>query len=597
MNKVKVNINEGVLADLTEHYTKANLQQGFYPYVKKVLSLVLLPQDLTRLLEKKQKSIQDLVSLTALVLCEKELFTSFFYLLPPDVQKLLGKMVWEEGLLHEDLIKERYGIEFVNESGTGRLKQREIKPEYQVLAIKEKYDWRLGRQFFIGLTPGIKATLADYFDKPEGYYLKSLPQVSEDLMRFNAEEAIFQELPRIMAYASQDNIKLSVSGLPIQSTFNKMRKTLGIKEFYEDQPKPFNVLRSSLLATLLTQYETYRVEASPLKTLQGIFNFFESKFYPLNLLTYLKGLNKVDDDYKIPVGGALMSILKDFPDKGWVDVDNILQYARYRSLPLQPAVAYVFSGFLSVKMEDMDGYRGTVPVSYYYQDLVHKPMLKAIFWLFAAFGLVEIAYDEPELEEGFYDEGIFDEDEPELSTPYDELYFVRLTPLGAYITGKQKEYSLPQTAERTPIQLLDDSLHILSEKPDETLDVLLDHYTVKTGPSRYRTDFKIFMKGVRNGQELEDKIDLFRQTVSKELPANWEAFFRTLRLKCDPLKSIGEHSAYQLSQEDQELMHLVAKDPVLKKLIIKAEGLIILVMKKNAGKFKSRLKEFGYLLE
>ena len=55
--------------------------------------------------------------------------------------------------------------------------------------------------------------------------------------------------------------------------------------------------------------------------------------------------------------------------------------------------------------------------------------------------------------------------------------------------------------------------------------------------------------------------------------------------------------AYQLSQNDKEMIHLVAKDPVLKQLVIKAEGLIIIVMKKDQAKFKNRLKEFGYLLE
>ena len=105
------------------------------------------------------------------------------------------------------------------------------------------------------------------------------------------------------------------------------------------------------------------------------------------------------------------------------------------------------------------------------------------------------------------------------------------------------------------------------------------------------------MKGVGNADDLEAKISLFRQTVSSEQPPNWQAFFNTLKLKCDPLRGIEPHMAYQLSREDQEMIHLVAKDPVLKKLTIKAEGLIILVMKKDLTKFKNRLKEFGYLLE
>jgi len=41
---------------------------------------------------------------------------------------------------------------------------------------------------------------------------------------------------------------------------------------------------------------------------------------------------------------------------------------------------------------------------------------------------------------------------------------------------------------------------------------------------------------------------------------------------------------------------LIVQDPVIKKLVLKAELFHILVSKENLSKFKSRMKELGYLV-
>lgn len=286
-----------------------------------------------------------------------------------------------------------------------------------------------------------------------------------------------------------------------------------------------------------------------------------------------------------------MDILREFPEGGgWVSMDNIYSFSSFRSLNLKPADDYSLSRYVYFPFERNGYARKEQITAHNYHRLIRKPLLQAGFFLFAAFGLVDAAFEEPKEDDDR-------EGDKQLTPYYHTLRYIRLTSLGAFLCGRTKEYVPPKTEQKAEIQLLDDSLNILSDKPSQTIDLLLENYTVKVGSSRYKTDFGIFMKGVRNTDELESKINLFRQTITNKLPPNWQAFFNTLRLKCDPLKSIGPHMAYQLSREDQEMINLVAKDPVLKNLVIKAEGLIILVMKNDQAKFKNRLKEFGYLLE
>ncbi len=573
-------------------FTKEHLTTGYLPYILRLFSIDKLPvADLRiqHLLSKKNRNKEELVTLVAAVFSAEELFREFFSMIPEEVRQLFEILMWEDGFLHEDVIKFDYGIEpTIHDKGAGWRSDSELKKEFHLLSAKKEYNWTAGYQYFLGIPQPLRKEIIDYFEKPKEYYLQPVMEIPGELQQFNAEKTIFQELPRLLVYANQDNIKLTTSGMPVASGYAKMRKALSLREYYEELPKPYDTIRTSLIATLLAESAKTVVSQDGLQSLEQLFAYFTNSFYPLHLLHHLKGLSYINDYDKYKTGKAYIDILREFPEEGsWVSMDNIYKFSSYRSISLKPAADYPLSRYAYYPVKT-DGYTRKIEVNVYsYNKLIKKPVLQAGFSLFAAFGLVEAAYEEPAGEE----EG--EEDNPF----YHKLSYVRLTSLGEYLSGRTKIYNPPQTEDKAEIQLLGDSLNILSDKPSQTVDVLLESFTVKVGSSRYKTDFATFMKGVRNADDLEAKISLFRQTVSSDLPPNWQAFFNTLKLKCDPLQTLEPHVAYQLSREDQEMISLVAKDPVLKQLVIKAEGLIILVMKKDLTKFKNRLKEFGYLPE
>jgi hypothetical protein len=577
---------------INESYNRDHLQKGYLPFIRKMASTPawqMADKKVQKILEKKKLLKEDLTILVAAVLSGKELFSAFKSVLPEEAGKLLERMVWEEYFLHEDLILSEYGIEITETKTTAwGTKNKGLRDEFYLFSTEQAYDWHNGSQYYIGLDAEIRKKLIDFFDKPEGYYLQPVQEIPQNLEQFRGEKIIFQELPRLLVYATQGHIKLTNAGIPAASTYNKMRKTLSVREFFQGLKKPYDALRTSLIASLIADSGNYSLSQEGIRSLKSIFSYFEHRFYMLHLLHHLKGTGYIDDYDKHVVGDELMGILRDFPDEdGWISMDNILKYANYRAIDVKPASDYAISRYLSYPVKKR-GYTAKEPVTASnYRSLVKVPVLQAGFFLFAAFGLVDAAYAQPDK----------DDEADAAVSPFEPLRYVRLTPLGAFLAGRTKTYTLPENSEKINIQLLDDSLNILSDKPSETVDLMLDNYTVKVGPSRYKTNFALFMKGIRTADDLEAKISLFRQTVTDKLPPNWQAFFDTLRLKCAPLKSIGAHTAYQLSEEDEELIKLVAKDPILKKLVRKAEGLIIIVMKNDLAKFKNRLKEFGYLLE
>jgi hypothetical protein len=96
---------------------------------------------------------------------------------------------------------------------------------------------------------------------------------------------------------------------------------------------------------------------------------------------------------------------------------------------------------------------------------------------------------------------------------------------------------------------------------------------------------------------VEEKIGVFRQFVSNELPPLWQQFFDSLLLHCNPLASdTTAYNVYRLSPGNTDLLRLLTSDARLRRLFIRAEGYLILVKKEDQKRFTDELKKHGYLL-
>jgi hypothetical protein len=52
---------------------------------------------------------------------------------------------------------------------------------------------------------------------------------------------------------------------------------------------------------------------------------------------------------------------------------------------------------------------------------------------------------------------------------------------------------------------------------------------------------------------------------------------------------------FKIPEGRQELLQLIAQDPVIKKLVAKAEGYLLIVPNKHLAELRRRLAEFGYM--
>ena len=105
------------------------------------------------------------------------------------------------------------------------------------------------------------------------------------------------------------------------------------------------------------------------------------------------------------------------------------------------------------------------------------------------------------------------------------------------------------------------------------------------------------MQGIYDINVLDEKISRFKKAVGVSLPDVWDDFFQDLRAKINPLKKVGNLKVYKVPEDNTDLINLIARDMRLKELCLKAEGFYIIVPNKKLRAFKSRLQEFGYLIE
>jgi hypothetical protein len=204
--------------------------------------------------------------------------------------------------------------------------------------------------------------------------------------------------------------------------------------------------------------------------------------------------------------------------------------------------------------------------------------------MFAALGMCDLVYEQMAPEQmgviGF--------------SAWDGLLAVKRTRLGDYICGLTDDYQ-PSNKVTTGISLSEEALLIKLDSADSPYAGSLSPFAEQVGPQTFRTEARIFLQQVQRREQLIAKIDLFKKLVPGDIPSNWQAFFSSLHEKINPLEVQQDCTIFKIPEGRQELLQLIAQDPVIKKLVAKAEGYLLIVPNKHLAELRRRLAEFGYM--
>ena len=436
------------------------------------------------------------------------------------------------------------------------------------------------------------------------YYAQTLPSLFPELM--NIEKC--EELPDAEAYKTYSGENTIFTVVPIMSSLfdsgqlnlgrnklsaselKKTSKLLNLPEFFTDGNKYFSNICASFVLNFYTIYrmDLYNNDMTEtqdlLKDLFKNLNEMQEYLMPI-LLPHITGLRKnlfnyCSCGYLINI---LQSVLKKFHKEEWLPIDKLLFHCRVspQRTESQFLLFYCSDLFKANFCNDYDG------KEIYCDDIIQEltyPYLKAALFMMAAFGFVEIAYKEKP------DEGA--------TSYYDTLAYVRLTNLGLYALDIKRKYVRTKEAEIHYFELDTEHLIIKSLVDNNPYESLLSNMSTAISKKMYKVSYESFLNGCEKLQDINSKIDFFKEYISsQDLPDNWVQFFKDIKKRCKPMKAPKKkYSLLQIPTDDKELQHIILTEPTIRKYTLKAEGFILLVETNYKSKVVEALKKYGYLI-
>ncbi len=585
--------------DVLESFAK---KLKIHLYLQKNITILsnfkgLLP--ILEIVKQKSYSKNDWCWMIYVLFSDPNLFQPFLKGLSEPVQKLWEKLIWTKKMNTEE-VKSLIGINPIltttQKTSWGERTTSEPLDEYKALSFSGSYNYHLGvNSYTFSLLTPVRMLQRPYVEAPEESLLKSIPQ-PQNCTILESENLAIQDLPRVLAYHSQGNIKTVASGRPNAATSSKMRKTLSLQEFYTTD-KELDSLRSHLLAHWIVYVPMKQINVGT-PSLE-IIKILHEKLRKNNVspfaasTTRLKGLHHIEQYFNVQ-NDWYFEVFQNVEAGQWYDVANLQLHMILNEIEYEPTTQSYASSYLMYKAivnyNGVDYEENTHVSSEFYDAMVLDNYVKCFLFMLSALGAVDVAYTQPE------DTSEFGET---FHSDFEGLYAFRLNALGAYLLGKNKSYETPIKEDATNLVFDETELIILGKAEDKLTDTLLLNYVQKAGANRYIVTAQSFLKDCKNPKQIKDKIALFKQTVGvKKLPDNWEDFFKLLQERAENIKIASDsYEVFELNKEDKELIRLIAQDKDFQKIVIKAEGFKVLIYKTKMAAFRSKLKEYGYLLK
>jgi len=575
---------------------------------------------INRVIRSKLKK-PDMVHALAILLCDNNNFWLLMNAMHDDVYTVFERLAWEGGELSGDVLNRNlnekvshYKEEFIRDR---TYVKNEFNINYSLFKVRKVH--KISREhgwindYQLSLPDKIREYAQKYLPKPEYYHLIGNTEDPESCQIFCDNFAIVQQLPLIVHYIKGNNISFDeYSEKPTKNALSEMNISCSIQEFYPSGKFEEKLIRTNLIACFL--YLTSDVSISktlpPEEILKKLLAHFHSgndryryAFKTFSFLLYLKNWKKIvgsiqnENQYQLESNfrNNIWNILKEIPEKQWISVDNIIKYCYFHNIDIRIAHPYMVSQYVHYSPSRyMNGrwenVRGKTYVSESsFSTVITTPAVKMYLFFLASFGIIDIAYDFPENNE------IRAKNRQYLSE-FDGLKYIRLNALGEYLLGKSKTFDYDPGKLTAQVILDEDRLIAYIRGNDPVKKMVLDKIALMIHEGCYRVNYQIFLKDCRSKKDIDSKIQLFYDYISQKPPKIWQTFLDDIISKKDPLEEKMNLLVFKV-KNNLELIELIARDEILRKLVLIAEDYHVLISEHNIKKVQLRLGEFGYFMD
>ena len=544
---------------------------------------------------------------------DEELFQDLFDTLEPKVQRAFLRLVWQGpcslGRLEHDvgaalILPHAYEKPARTYYYYGAEKRPILPDAFAFFRVEQGYYATHPQRRAIGLLPELRVLLQQRLPKPDAYTLSPSPP-PDDTLTYRTEPTILADLLRYDLFVRDGHIEMSKLDQPLKKSLRQMQRVTEVPEFFVDDKGPLSHLATSFLVGLILDHAPTHPPANGLAYLEALLNsFFQRTFTSLDdlLLSHLKGRSNAGTDFHArQTQLALLDLLRRLPPGAWIRVDDLHDHAIVHGLHLRPFadqdLARVKIDRLVTKFVDPSLYDDYAFYSYqasvspdYHDHAVTRPLVQGFCALLAVLGLVDLAYTAPHND-------VVRNASNDFLSPFDGVRGVRLTALGAYLLGKTDRYEAPEVEQPEEVTVTLDAHYLVFalSGEDKIKHMIADGLAERLGPRRYRLDYASFLRGCTTRADVDEQIRRFRTHLADELPPHFEAFFREVRHKIDPLRLERKLLVFKLDG-GADLVRLIAHDDVLRRYVRKAEDHHIIVEQQQVTRVRKRLEAFGYLM-
>ena len=614
----KVKLSPEFLSKIKSSYSIDSLKMIYDEYLVHFFDIQYFGMK-KRLIKAKLKK-NDLAHAFAVLLYDKDNFNLLVDEMHEDVFTIFERLVWEGGELScsntNPGLSEKIS-NFEEQDINGKFYTKNIfNPKYSIFVLRKTHNisnegWV--NYYNISLPYFLRDYIKKFLPKPIFFNFIPVKKDPNNCQIFSEKDNILLQLHLIWNYVNEGNIIFpQKSKLLTKMTLNSMISNCSINEFYPDSNHEEKYIRSNLLANFFYAFTSIPIDnkLSPeLLLKQFIYFFLDDKsaslyfFSAFCFLNHLKGWQKIIEQYnqeyhyllEIKFRKDLSNILKKLPVNKWISYENISKYIFYREIPVEIVHLFIAGQYLYYEPcmymnDEWVPLKGRKYISESnYTHTISEPSIKMYLFLFASLGIIDIAYTYPQNDLERIKNRTY-------LTVYDGLQYIRLTELGAFILEKTDKFEFDRSQISGEVILDDERLIANIKGKDPVKKMVLEKIAKMIHENCYLVNYKTFLKGCQSTRDIDRKIEMFYEHISKEPPKIWQSFIDDIESKKDPLKEKTNMRVFKV-KENQELIDLVARDEKLRKYILISEDYHILVDSRYISLVQARLESFGFFVD
>lgn len=389
----------------------------------------------------------------------------------------------------------------------------------------------------------------------------------------------------ISGLSRQDLIKARMFKLSASSAARIIAKT-DIKEIFNESVTNVHKISVGQFFLPILDSAIFKSESNDMKDILKLAVEFLNRAYICDLLPaflpHIKGFRSNKLPYSKQYYSEILLACLGARPSVWVNLNALPYYCRNIidtegkfGFPLSLQYLYDYSVTNSFA-------KRSVYFNTQFKD-IHVEIFKACAAALYGLGLVDLALDSKKTN---------------TQSPCEHIRYARITNLGKYIIGIDKEYKGTANKDVKHFELDPERLIIKSLDADSPYKNLLSGVAEYLGNSRYRLNYKSFLSNCSSQRDVEEKISFFNDFICDDAPQIWKDFFKELKNRCSPLieESLVQYNIFRIDRSNKEIMDLLSRDKELRSMIIMAEGYRILVKSNCIKEFTNRMKAFGYLI-